>query len=120
MKYTIAVDFDGVIHSYSTPWKDHHIIPDQPVVGAIEWLNEIGKDFTVVIHTTRAKTELGMNAVSQYLTRHGCKIFCKITSDKPPALIYLDDRAVRFEGPGTFPTKDQIHKFRPWNKPLGS
>lgn len=45
----------------------------------------------------------------------------KVTAKKPPCLIYLDDRAVRFEGPGTFPTKAQIHAARPWNKrvPLG-
>jgi hypothetical protein len=35
---------------------------------------------------------------------------------KPPALVYLDDRAMRFEGPGTWPSVEEIHKARPWNK----
>lgn len=35
---------------------------------------------------------------------------------KPPTLVYLDDRAIRFEG--TFPTAQDIHNARPWNKPL--
>jgi hypothetical protein len=35
---------------------------------------------------------------------------------KPPALIYLDDRAVRFTGPESWPTTDQVHKLKPWNK----
>ncbi len=34
---------------------------------------------------------------------------------KPPALVYIDDRAWRFEG--VFPTADEVHRARPWNKP---
>ena len=37
-KFTVAVDFDGVIHSYTTLWFTASVIPDPPVPGAIEWL----------------------------------------------------------------------------------
>lgn len=117
-RYTVAVDFDGVIHSYATPWERADIIPDPPVEGAIKWLLEIAKDFRVVIFTTRAKEPAGALAVRGWLRMHG--IHCsedQITAQKPAALIYLDDRAYRFEGPGTFPTAQQIHQARPWNKP---
>ena len=30
-KQTVAFDFDGVIHSYVTPWVSIEIIPDHPV-----------------------------------------------------------------------------------------
>jgi hypothetical protein len=40
----------------------------------------------------------------------------KVTAKKPPALIYLDDRAVRFTGPGSFPSPEDIHRARPWHK----
>ena len=40
----------------------------------------------------------------------------RLTAKKPPALIYLDDRAIRFTGPGSFPTVDDIWKAKPWNK----
>lgn len=119
MKYTVAVDFDGVIHSYSSPWVNPETIPDPPVTGAIEWLNGIVDDFTVVIFTTRGKTIEGRGAVRKWLEENGARgaiIASDITSDKPPALIYIDDRAYRFEGPGTFPTTQQIHAARPWNK----
>ena len=36
----ICVDFDGVIHSYTSGWKGIDVIPDDPVPGAIEWLEE--------------------------------------------------------------------------------
>lgn len=116
-RYSIAVDFDGVIHSYTSPWVDAETIPDPPVEGAIEWLEEISKDFDVVIFTTRGKTEEGRVAVARYisLNGYGGGDFT-VTAEKPPCLIYLDDRAYRFEGPGTFPTADQIHRARPWNK----
>lgn len=110
---------DGVLHSYTSPWQGHETIPDPPVEGAIEWLNQITKKLDVVIFTTRGATARGQAAVLVWLGEHGyVGPALEVTNVKPPALIYLDDRAVRFEGPGTFPTVDQIHAARPWNKEL--
>lgn len=117
-RYTVAVDFDGVLHSYISPWVDAETIPDPPVEGAIAWLTEIAQHFTVVIFTTRGQTLMGQVAVRDWLYNWGFEGTkdLRVTAEKPPALIYLDDRGYRFEGPGTFPTKDQIHAARPWNK----
>lgn len=116
-RYTIACDFDGVLHSYSTPWIDAATIPDLPVEGAIDWLNEIISDFEVVILTTRGDQPGGNDAVQAWLREHGYTgPDLRVTSHKVPALIYLDDRAVRFMGPGTFPTSQFVHAARPWNK----
>jgi hypothetical protein len=154
-RYTISVDFDGVIHSYKSPWKAVHIIPDDPVEGALEWLCAMGKKFDIAITSTRCKTWRGRRAMKSYLRQQYRKIgalhletipewlmkavcedhhagpwdqelehaidriLSKISfpKHKPPALIYLDDRAYRFTGPGSFPTPDQVHASRPWNKP---
>lgn len=147
-RYTVAVDFDGVLHSYTSPWKNARTIPDPPVEGAIAWLAEISEKFDVAIFTTRNHHWFGRWAVKAWLRRHLWDHFwpwvnenvrdvwthmdiddhadilarevlarCSFPSHKPAALIYLDDRAVRFEGPGTFPTAEQIHALRPWNKP---
>jgi hypothetical protein len=114
--WTIAVDFDGVLHSYTSKWENAHTIPDPPVEGAIEWLQEMAEQFNVVILTTRGETELGCGAVRTWLIKHGYEgPNLEVTTVKPPALAYLDDRALRFEGPGTFPTTDEIFA-RPWNK----
>jgi hypothetical protein len=117
-RYTVAVDFDGVIHSYTSPWAGADVIPDPPVPGAIEWLLEISKKFTVVLFTTRGETNAGQYAVRAWLDKHGWpsgRAWPDVTNSKPHALVYIDDRAWRFEG--RFPTAHEIHGMRPWNKP---
>lgn len=125
-RYTVAVDFDGVIHSYTSPWVNAETIPDPPVPGAIEWLWEMSKRFEIVIFSTRCKTGEGRQAVQRWLFENcersapldadpsSLPLRLKYTADKPPALVYLDDRAMRFEG--VFPTAEEIHAARPWNK----
>lgn len=126
MKYTVAVDFDGVLHSYKSPWINAHTIPDEPVPGAIEFLHDVAQKFSVVIHTTRGKTILGRMAVKSWIKKHAGNLWnegpgyvgledIKVTYKKVPALVYIDDRAWRFNG--TFPTVDEIHRAKPWNKP---
>lgn len=130
MRYTIAVDFDGVLHSYTTPWKNAWTIPDGPVPGAVEWLREMALDFNVVILSTRCKSWRGRRAMRRWLWLHdtggyGSRAMWEdhsalggvsFAKGKPPCLIYIDDRAWRFEGPGTFPTREQVHRAVPWNK----
>jgi hypothetical protein len=118
-QYTVAVDFDGVIHSYTSPWVNAKTIPDPPVPGAIEWLSKIAEHFKVVIFTTRARESGGAIAVLDYLEKHGFSAAMTVTCEKVPALIYVDDRAYRFTG-GNFPSKDEIYRLKPWNKrPMG-
>lgn len=115
-RYTVAVDFDGVLHSYTSPWVNEHTIPDGPVPGAVEWLLEIAKHFHVVIFTTRGRTLAGKLAVQGWLRQLGVHVAEEdVTFEKPAALVYIDDRAWRFEG--RFPTRQEIHEARPWNKP---
>ena len=116
-RYRICVDFDGVLHSYTTPWIAPETIPDPPVPGAVEWLNRMAADFDIVIFTTRAATRVGREAVLRWLNWHGCIVTgVTVTNRKQPALVYIDDRAWRFTG-NNFPTKSEIHAARPWNKP---
>lgn len=37
-KPILCVDFDGVIHSYTSGWQGETIIADPPVKGALKWL----------------------------------------------------------------------------------
>lgn len=116
VKHSIAVDFDGVLHSYVTPWSGADSCPDPPVAGAIEWLNEIVDEFEVVILTTRGDQEGGNDAVRAWLREHGyIGPDLRVTSQKVPALVYIDDRGWRFDGTN-FPTADEIHRAKPWNK----
>lgn len=110
---SVAVDFDGVIHSYVSGWEGADVISDAPVPGAIDFLNELAEHFTVVIFTTRAAHEGAPEAISDWLTEHGFSPDSyTITATKGPAIFYLDDRAWRFRG--VFPTMQQIRRAYPW------
>jgi len=113
---TVAVDFDGVLHSYTTPWAGADICPDPPVEKAIEWLNDIVQSFDVVILTTRGGQTGGDRAVLTWLKDNGyVGPDLYVTSHKVPALLYIDDRAWRFTGTN-FPTVEEIEQAIPWNK----
>lgn len=118
-KKTIAVDFDGVIHSYTSGWKGAGECPDPPVPGAAEFLRAAVADerFDVVVFSTRAEQVDGLFAIRTYLgDLVGLDVASqiKIVSSKPKAVIYIDDRGWQFDG--SFPHLDRIDSFTPWNK----
>lgn len=124
---TIAVDFDGVIHRYSKGWKDGSIY-DPPVDGAREALARIHARYEVVIFTTRVNpdmrgSEVQMDRVLDWLESNGFhkgEHFDIITHVKPPALAYIDDRALHFtawdqaldELSGRYPLDEPVRRGR--------
>ena len=110
---TVVLDFDGVIHSYTSGWKGAEFIPDPVVPGikeAVDQLRELG--YKVVVVSTRCTTLGGIRAVRYYLRDNEIKVD-DVTMEKPPALCYIDDRAIRFDG---HPEKlvGQVANFRTW------
>ena len=115
-KQTVVFDFDGVIHSYVSGWNGETTsIPDPPVVGikeAIEEIREAGYEVCVV--STRCAYAGGIEAIENYLAENGIRVD-RITAEKPPAIVYIDDRAICFNGkPETL--LETIKNFQPWNK----
>ena len=108
----IGVDFDGVIHSHTSGWTDTRSIPDPPVPGAIAWLNTMVARYEVIIITSRASDDAGMQAIAAWLKERGFTGTLLITCVQVPCDVYIDDRAWRFNG--LFPTASQIDDFRPW------
>ena len=115
-KWTVAVDCDGVIHSYRSGWRGEQELPDEPVDGAIEWLEELTGHFEVAIHSTRCRSVAGRWAVEGYLREHGLSeaalSHVHYAHYKPAALVYVDDRGYRFDG-ANFPTPAQIWALKP-------
>lgn len=70
MTPTVVFDFDGVIHSYTSGWKGKTVIPDPPVQGIREAINDIRKLYRVVVVSTRCDTPDGIMAVKEYLAKH--------------------------------------------------
>ena len=117
MARTVVFDFDGVIHSYTSGWKGETNIPDPPVPGIQEALKEIhDAGYEVVVVSTRCKTVLGRMAIENWLDMYGMtQEVDKICKEKPPAIAYIDDRAICFDGhPETLLKK--IQNFQPWYK----
>lgn len=89
----VCVDLDGVLNSYDG-WKGaDYFHPPRP--GAREFLrclNALG--YRVVVFTVRWAPH-----VEEWLMRHDLAAFVsEVTDRKPPAHVYVDDRAICFQG----------------------
>ena len=100
----IAIDFDGVIHKSSKGYHDGTIY-DEPVEGSLEAIKKLSKKYDIVIFTCKAKRDrpdvngkTGVMLVDEWLEKHGIRDCVKrITSEKPRAQLYIDDRGYHFE-----------------------
>lgn len=103
---TLAVDFDGVIHTYERGWADGTIYGDV-IPGAKAALLALMDMYAVYIHTTRdawdvaswIAVRLAIETItdvpdSGFWDQTGILL---VTDRKLPAIAYIDDRAVRFE-----------------------
>jgi hypothetical protein len=102
-KNNVAVDFDGVIHNFDKGWHDGTCYGD-PLEGSLEAIKKLSEDYEVIIYTAKVKPDRplvdgknGMELVTEWLTKHGfIKYIKEITSEKPRAKFYIDDKAVKF------------------------
>lgn len=114
-KQTVVFDFDGVIHSYTSGWHGACVADDPVVPGireAIQSIRDAG--YRVVVVSTRCASPEGLGTVRRYLRDNGIEVD-DVTKEKPPAIVYIDDRAICFRG-DTATLLNQIENFRPWNK----
>lgn len=101
---TVAIDFDGVIHSYDKGWHDGTIY-GEPIPGAFEAIRKLQlASHAVYVHTSRDEAQ-----VFEWLARHGVAAtygaivqfwdnpdVVLVSNRKLPAVVYIDDRGVRF------------------------
>ena len=69
-KPILLLDFDGVLHSYSSGWKGARNIPDPPVDGALQFLIEAQDTFQVCIYSNRSRQFGGKRAMKKWLREH--------------------------------------------------
>src|SRR5258708_2390703 len=90
-KKILAVDFDGVIHKYSHGWMDGSCY-DEPMEGALEMIQKLMEaGYQIVVFTARQP----QGDVKDWLEKYNFPVM-DITNEKPMALAYIDDRAIRF------------------------
>ena len=63
-KPILCLDFDGVIHSYTSGWKGADVIPDPPVDGALDFLERASAHFDVQIFSSRSNQPGGIEAMA--------------------------------------------------------
>jgi hypothetical protein len=128
MKPILCLDFDGVIHSYTSGWQGADKIPDPPVPGALQFIVAAMDHFRVAIFSSRSNHKGGIEAMRQWLGYwsvdkeygmpdnfdHGTWGAIEWPIDKPAAFLTIDDRAITFNGKWPDPTL--LLYFKPWNK----
>ena len=99
----VCIDFDGVIHDNYDGFGDGTIYG--PIIeGSSEAIKKLAQKYNIIIFTAKAKPDrplingkTGAELVRDWLDKHGLGQYVKeITSEKPRALVYIDDKAIRF------------------------
>lgn len=100
----LAIDFDGVIHNADKGFHDGTCYGD-PLPGSLNALKLLATKYRIVIFTAKAKPnrplvngKTGTELVSEWLEKNEVlRYVADITSEKPRAILYIDDNAYRFE-----------------------
>lgn len=102
-KSTIGIDFDGVIHKNSKGFHDGTVY-DDPIEGVEEALKVLSSKYNLVCFTAKAKPnrpfingKTGKELVKDWLVKYDLdKYISDVTSEKPRAVVYIDDKSVKF------------------------
>lgn len=89
-KPLVCVDFDGVLNDYEGWRGPNYMYSPRP--GAKEFLQELQKEYVVAIFSTRPPYN-----IREWFELYNMP-YDKIVTEKVPAVAYIDDRALRFDG----------------------
>ena len=127
-KPILCVDFDGVIHSYSSGWQGADVVGDPPVPGALRWLHKAAEWWDVQIYSSRTSQPGGIDAMRSWLLNFAIHEFgdkdaadyfmslITFPTQKPSAFLTIDDRAICFDGDWGDLDPAKLRGFQPWNK----
>jgi hypothetical protein len=103
--FQVGIDFDGVIHKCSKGFYDGTVY-DPPIDGAKEALKSLSEKYVIVVYSAKARSDrplvngkTGAELIWDWLRVHEMDTYVKeVTAEKPRAVFYIDDKAVRFNG----------------------
>lgn len=104
MKERICVDFDGVLNEYNG-YEEGNL--GKPLSGSQDFIKELCRKYKVVILTSRPKEQ-----VIDWLNNNGFPSM-GVTNRKVPAVAYIDDRAIQFNG-NYKKVISQLKNFKPY------
>ncbi len=136
-KPILCVDFDGVIHSYTSGWQGAGVVLDPPVPGALRWLWKATEWWDVQVYSSRSKEDSGRLAMLKWMMDWSQREFglghpmsgfdenggpvdglypIEFAHEKPAAMLTIDDRAIQFDGDWAGLDPCDLLGFKPWNK----
>lgn len=135
-KPILCLDFDGVLHSYTSGWKGADVIPDAPTPGMAKFLDRAVEHFDVQIFSSRTHQPGGVDAMKRFvwdaLAHHfdcpfagdprdldraiAIRDAISYPTEKPAAMVTIDDRALCFTGNWSDFDPKRLLEFKPWNK----
>jgi len=116
---TACIDFDGVIATYDG-WKGPDIL-GEPIAGVAEGIQRLkDNNWMIIIFTTRLasdklRTYLNDNKIPFDYINENPEQYPNTNNGKPAAHVYIDDRAITFNG-NWVETVDTVLNFKPWYK----
>jgi len=116
-KKIICLDFDNVINNYGS-WENEGFvkIKGKPMLGIKKAIKQFKKaGCTVLVHSVRCGYAGGRHAIILYLEQYHIKVD-KVFAHKPPADVYVDDKAITFKGKWDENMIQAILKFKSWNE----
>lgn len=129
---SVCLDFDGVCHMDKTGWHGFGSAPEDPVPGALSWIVNALEECNVDVYSFRSQTLEGRQTMISWFKKHFAEFYrergfrnpvtmARDTVDemgfpkfKPPAHVYIDDRAWLFSG--KWPDLEDVLKFERWTK----
>lgn len=104
--WTVAVDFDGVLHNPVD--RDTGRRMGKPFPGALQAMRELHQmGAKIIVHTVRANTD--KKHVEEWLLYFGFPFWT--VEPKLLADVYVDDRALRFEGDWDQTRRELLSEF---------
>tara|TARA_A100001515_G_scaffold134538_1_gene124740 strand:- start:219 stop:608 length:390 start_codon:yes stop_codon:yes gene_type:complete len=99
----LAIDFDGVVHTFDKGWHDGTCY-GQPIEGSLDAIRTLSSKYKIIIFSAKVRPDrplvdgkTGHDLVKEWLTKHDVmKYVSDITHEKPRAEFYIDDKAIEF------------------------
>jgi len=100
----LAIDFDGVVHTFDKGWHDGTCY-GEPISGALEAIKKLSEKWNIIIFSAKVRPDrplvggkTGYELVDEWLEKHKVRNYVtEITHEKPRASFYIDDKAIEFK-----------------------
>lgn len=106
-RIVIAIDFDGVMNKYKG-WRGDKVLY-KPQANLLKFIRKVYKNYDIVIFTCR-----DVKTVYAWIDEYNLRDYIlSVTNLKPQAFVYIDDRAIRFNGDYEEVLKE-LKEFKVW------